>query len=72
MKVKDIVAKTTFVVLVATEKEDKVKCDSVGFLGKYEDYKNATIKSMYPFHTRSGLYKEGIVCIVKEKKQNDK
>lgn len=67
MKVKDIVAKTTFVVLVA--KDGNVVCDSAGLMGDYKKHENATVKSIYPFHTRSGLYKEGIVCVVKDKSE---
>ena len=69
MKVKDIVAKTTFVVLVADE--EGIVCDSVDYLGDYEKYKNTTVKSMYPFHARGGLYKEGIVCVIKDKSEKN-
>ena len=68
MKVKDIVTKTTFVVLISNSKE--IVCDSVGYLGDYKKYENATVKSMYPFHTKSGLYKEGIVCVIKDNKDD--
>lgn len=63
MKVKDIAAKTTFVLLIADQ--EGIVCDNVGYLGDYKKYENATVKSIEPFHSRSGIYKDGILCVVK-------
>jgi hypothetical protein len=68
MKVKDIVNKTTSSV-VLVEANDEIVCDNLGYLGDYKKYENSTVKFIETFHSKSsGLYKYGIICVVKDKR----
>lgn len=58
MKVKDILEKAHYAVLIS--KEGKTVADNVNILGNTEKYENGEVVAITVFYARTGVYKYGL------------